>query len=284
MEKIVTPSTVRRGQEFETRIVLNNDHQPSAENPDGIVPGKLRVSRRTAQTEELVFEQDIALEPGKNIRSFVSKLDRAVTYSLNASFTPLDRNQDTIEQNNAAAGFVHVRGQGRVLLIEDGFHPGEFMELVTSLQSNSIEVDLMTTENLFVSAAELLSYDGVVLANLPGSTSSDQGDVQSFTDAQIKMLVDNCEHLGCGIVMIGGDRSFGAGGWTNSLLEKAMPVDFQIKNDKVTAVGALALLMHACEMPRGNFWEQKIAESAIELLGPMDYCGVMLWSHQRSRG
>ena len=53
--------------------------------------------------------------------------------------------------------------------------------------------------------------------------------------------------MGCGIVMLGGDRAFGAGGWSNSLLEKAMPVDFQIKNDKVSAVGALALMMHASE-------------------------------------
>jgi len=285
IEKMVTPSDVRKGQEFETRIILNNDHQPSADNPTGNVAGKLRVTRRTAQTEELVFEQEIELEPGKNIRSFVSKLDRSATYSLNASFVPFDRKQDTIEQNNFASAFVHVRGQGKVLLIEDGFHQGEFLELITALQSNSIEIDIMTTENLFSSTSELLSYDSVILANLARATTSDgSGDIQSFTDAQIKMLVDNCEHLGCGIVMIGGDRSFGAGGWTNSLLEKAMPVDFQIKNDKVSAVGALALLMHACEMPRGNFWEQKIAESAIELLGPMDYCGIMLWSHQRGRG
>ena len=89
------------------------------------------------------------------------------------------------------------------------------------------------------------------------------------------MLVDNCEHMGCGIVMLGGDRSFGAGGWSNSLLEKAMPLDFQIKNDKISAVGALALMMHACEMPNGNYWQIKIAEEAIKVLGPMDYCGVV---------
>ena len=37
--------------------------------------------------------------------------------------------------------------------------------------------------------------------------------------------------------MIGGPNSFGAGGWSNTELEKAMPVDFQIKNAKVRAVG-----------------------------------------------
>ena len=54
-----------------------------------------------------------------------------------------------------------------------------------------------------------------------------------------------------------------------------MPVDFQIKNDKISAVGALAMMMHACEMPNGNFWQIKIAEEAIKVLGPMDYVGVV---------
>jgi len=48
---------------------------------------------------------------------------------------------------------------------------------------------------------------------------------------------------------LGGPNSFGAGGWTNTELEAAMPVDFQVKAAKVSAVGALALLMHASEMP-----------------------------------
>ncbi len=78
--------------------------------------------------------------------------------------------------------------------------------------------------------------------------------------------------------MLGGDRAFGAGGWSNTLLEQAMPVDFQIKNDKIAAVGALAMMMHASEMANGNFWQIKIGEEAVKVLGPMDYCGVIDWS------
>ena len=50
------------------------------------------------------------------------------------------------------------------------------------------------------------------------------------------MLVRNTEELGCGLIMMGGPNSFGAGGWTNTELEKAMPVDFQIKSAKVVPV------------------------------------------------
>ena len=54
-----------------------------------------------------------------------------------------------------------------------------------------------------------------------------------------------------------------------------MPVDFQIKNAKVVPVGALAMIMHASEMPEGNHWQKVIAREAIKALGDQDYCGVL---------
>ena len=69
-------------------------------------------------------------------------------------------------------------------------------------------------------------------------------------------LVSNTRQLGAGLLMIGGPEAFGAGGWTGTNLEKAMPVDFKIKNSKIQAVGALALIMHASEMAEGNYWQK----------------------------
>ena len=92
------------------------------------------------------------------------------------------------------------------------------------------------------------------------------------------MLVRNTEELGCGLIMIGGPNSFGAGGWTNTELEKAMPVDFQIKSAKVVPVGALVLNMHASEIPQANYWQKVICQEAIKALGPRDYCGLVSWN------
>ena len=52
------------------------------------------------------------------------------------------------------------------------------------------------------------------------------------------MLVRNTQTMGSGLVMLGGPNSFGAGGWTNTELEHAMPVDFQIKSTQVIPKGA----------------------------------------------
>ncbi len=277
VDKVVLPTDIRKGQEFEARVVLTNDTRKSDSNPDGTVTGRLRVMQKSSQNEQQVAEEVVTLQPGKNIRGFSLKIDRADVFTFDAVFVPNEKNQDLIPQNNQASAFTHVRGKGRVLLIEDASYRGEFTHLIEKLQANAIEVDVMPSNDLYTSMAELLQYDSIILANLPRATGDTVQSSQSFTDEQIEMLVKNCEELSCGLVMIGGDRSFGAGGWSNSALEKAMPVDFQIKNKKVDAVGALALMMHAGEMADGNLWQTRICREAIKILGPMDYVGVVAW-------
>ncbi len=121
---------------------------------------------------------------------------------------------------------------------------------------------------MFASLAELQPFDTVILANVPR---------EDFSEAQIKMLVRNTQQMGSGLVMLGGPNSFGAGGWTGTDVEEAMPVDFQIKNKQVVPIGALAMLMHASEMADGNHWQKKIADAALATLGGQDYCGVIHW-------
>ena len=282
VDKVDVPADIRKGQSFPIRVVLTNKSEPTDDNPEGTITGQLSVTNNVVSmnSKDGLLSQKVTLKPGKNIFSFDHKLERSAMYTLTAEFEPEVSTADMISENNQASSFTHVRGKGKVLLIEDAFYRSEFDHLVSQLTKNEIEVEVRDTDQLFESSADLLQYDSVILANVAKATGDDtaQGDVKSFSDAQIRMLVDNCEHFGCGIVMLGGDRAFGAGGWSNTLLEKAMPVDFQIKNNKINAVGALAMMMHACEMPQGNHWQIKVAEEAIKVLGPMDHCGIVDWA------
>ena len=287
VDKVDIPTNIRKGQDFEIRVALTNKTQPTEENPTGEVTGQLSITNNviSRNAKDGLLKQSVTLQPGKNLFSFNHKLDRSAMYSLIAEFEPDDVSADVISENNTASAFTHVRGKGKVLLIKDAASPDESDYLVDGLTASEIEVVVRESSNAYQSSADLLQYDTVIMANVARASdeAGNESDVDSFSDEQIKMLVDNCEHFGCGIVMIGGDRSFGAGGWSNSLLEKAMPVDFQIKNSKVSAVGALAMVMHGCEMPNGNHWQIKVAEEAIKVLGPMDYCGVIDWSNYNAK-
>ena len=141
----------------------------------------------------------------------------------------------------------------------------------------NIQVTVQASDELFTSLAELQRYDSVILANVPRSS----GDEQQRHQLQRRADRDaGPQHAGHGLRAdhAGRPQSFGAGGWTNTELEKAMPVDFQIHNAKVVPVGALAMVMHASEMAQGNFWQKKIGEEALKALGPQDFCGVIHWN------
>ncbi len=279
VEKITIPADVRRGTPFEVRTVLNNFMEPTADGPTKTVRGRLRLTRSLGGREELIGEDPVELPPGKTVLGFRHSIDKPAIYTYQAVFVPDDPRDDLMPQNNQASAFTYVRGKGRVLLIEDSDQRGEFDYLVERLRLMNLEIDVQASNQLFNSLHELQGYDCVILANVPRSSGDDANSVTSFRDDQISMLVRNTQQMGAGLIMLGGPSSFGAGGWANTELEVAMPVDFQIKNAEIQAVGALVLMMHASELAEGNHWQKVVAREAIQALGPMDYCGLIHWDN-----
>ncbi|MGE0610116.1 MAG: VWA domain-containing protein, partial [Pirellulales bacterium] len=267
IEKVTVPSDVQKGQPFDLRVVVNNATDPTPDNP-GIVGGDLIVYQKTDGQPVILSQEHVNLKPGKHVYTIRQEINQPDFYTYEARFVPDDAAQDTVQQNNKAGTFTLIRGSGQVLLIEDANNPGEFKFLVERLQANKLEVTVRPSNQMFATLPELQPFDTVILGNVPK---------EEFSEEQEKMLVRNTEFMGCGLIMLGGPNSFGAGGWANSEIEKALPVDCQIKNAKVVPKGALAMLMHASELAQGNFWQKKIADEALKTLGGQDYCGVLHW-------
>ncbi len=274
IEKVDLPTNIRQGQPFETRIVVHR-FQEGTNEP---IAGRLRLLRKVGPREQELLSQPVILDKDINVFPIRDTIDQPAGYTYRAEFIPDNPADDSLQQNNRADAFTYVRGKGRVLLIEDWNAPGEYAPLVEALRRSDIEVEVQPSDQLFTSLPELQAFDCVILAGVPRTSGESADAIASFSDEQIEMLVSNTEYVGSGLIMLGGPNSFGAGGWANSALEKAMPVDFQIKNKKIEAVGALAMILHASEIAQGNYWQKRIGQAALEVLGPMDYCGVLQYN------
>lgn len=272
VEKVDLPTNIRQGQPFESRIVVNRFQGDGDASP---VPGRLRLMRSVGPREQVLLDLDVSLDKDVNVFPILDTIDQPAGYTYRAEFVPENPADDALQQNNRADAFTYIRGKGRVLLIEDWSAPGEFAPMIEALRRNDIEVEVQPSDQLFTSLADLQAFDCVILAGVPRSSGESADAIANFSDEQIEMLVTNTEQFGCGLLMMGSPNSFGAGGWANTELEKAMPVDFQIKNKKIEAVGALAMILHASEIAQGNYWQKRIGQAALEVLGPMDYCGVV---------
>jgi len=80
---------------------------------------------------------------------------------------------------------------------------------------------------------------------------------------------------GVGFVMVGGENSYGPGGWRGTPVEEMLPVTMDQPQRRVIPNGALVLILHTCEIPDGNFWAKEIGLAALNVLSPKDYMGVI---------
>ncbi len=276
VEKIDLPNDIRKGQPFEARVVLTNDaadRQPSAK-------GRLSITRRVAGETQLLFDQPVELAAGKNVFPLRHQIDEPASYTYEARFTPGSAADDAIAENNFANAYTHVRGKGRVLLIEPWDSPGDYQVLLDRLAEADIEVVVQPSNALFGSLAELQAFDAVMLAGVPRTSGDSATSITSFTDEQIEMLVRNTQQLGAGLLMLGGPDAFGAGGWAGTRLEEAMPVDFDVKNLKVAATGALQLVLDTSGSMQGEKIQlcKAAAMEAVKALQENDSIGVLTFN------
>ncbi len=230
----------------------------------------------------------VEVPPGLTPFTFKQTLaDKDQSYTYEAIFTPTevvnDKGRiiseglpDDRTENNRATTHVIAQGQRRILLVEP--KDGEHLRLLTNLQTlgkrgSKFRVDSIEAAKMPQDKEELgvflSKYDCLILANVPADLLSDD---------QQEMIRSNTHEQGCGFIMIGGPESFGAGGWQGTPVEKALPVDCDIKSIKVQGKGGLVLIMHASEMADGNVWQKKIAQLAINKLSPMDEVGIIQFS------
>jgi uncharacterized membrane protein/Mg-chelatase subunit ChlD len=277
VEKVSIPPDVKKGETVKINVVIRASEPTS---------GTLQIVQKTdnyrAPTAGTEQPRRVELQRGVNVFQIQQVITETNFYTFVAEFVPDKDSGDRRAINNVAEGFTHARGEAQVLLIEGT--RGEHAELVKALREKKIEVKVLAApridgsggvggDPLPVDIAQLAPYDSVILGNVPK---------EAFTESQHQLLASNCHDMGSGLVMLGGPDSFGAGGWMNTPVEKALPVEMQIKAIKVQGIGAMALIMHASEIPEGNYWQAQVAKAAISALSSYDYAGLMHWEGQEA--
>src|SRR5882724_1484055 len=112
------------------------------------------------------------------------------------------------------------------------------------------------------------SYDAIFLSNVAA------GDLG--LDRQ-KLLESAVRDFGVGLVCVGGDQAYAAGGYRGTPLEDTLPVSMELDSKKVLPSGAVVLVMHGMEFAGGNQVARDCAQGVLAALGPADEMGVLLW-------
>ena len=98
-----------------------------------------------------------------------------------------------------------------------------------------------------------------------------------MSHAQLRLLQSAIRDFGVGLICIGGDQSFAAGGYRGTPLEESLPVDMELTSQKVLPNGALVMVMHGMEFNNGNQIARQVATGVMHTMAAQDELGIVLW-------
>ncbi|NNJ25618.1 glutamine amidotransferase [Alienimonas chondri] len=254
LERLDLPRFVREGESYEASVVLE---------ALGAGSGKLTL---TENGEEIASEQ-VEYREGKNRFSFPIRL-RGPGYYEYAATIKADNGADGVEANNTALNYLYLEGAGKILVVTDpSGDPRDVDDFVAAAREGERDVTVIDGYAFPRDVLSLMPYDLIVFAGVPAD---------AFDARQLSAVRDSVADMGVGFLMLGGENSFGAGGYQNTPIEEALPVDLDITRRKVLPKGALVIILHTCEFPQGNTWGKRICKRAIKVLGDQDECGVLV--------
>jgi uncharacterized membrane protein len=219
-----------------------------------------RVSLRLYLDQALLSQQSLQLNGGEQEVTFTLQAPPAGFHTYRIT---MDAPLDTISQNNQAAAFVNVQGPPHVLIIEG--RPGAGHNIAASLQAAHIDVTVGTPADVPITLDGLVNYNAVVLADVP---AADLGSTRML------VLQSFVRDLGRGLVVSGGENSYGVGGYANTPLEETLPVRMEIPQHKDNPTIAVVLIVESLEIDTAVNISKEAAKGVLNLLTPRDYVGV----------
>ena len=200
-----TPPTLDEGQVFDLSLTLESNVETAA-NVTVLAAG------------EVVHQETVDLRVGT--QRFVLRLE-AGTPGFTEFRVLVDPAVDTFYQNNALSTFSRIAGPPRVLLVRQDAR--ESADLARALNATGISVDEIAPEELPTTLGPLGVYRSVVLVNVPASVLSPR---------RMELLQVYVRDLGGGLVVVGGPNSYGVGGYYETPLEEALPVEMRIRDQE----------------------------------------------------
>jgi uncharacterized membrane protein len=211
----------------------------------------------------------VTLPPGPSALSLPVPLPTAGVHRFRAVFEPADPGQDGLPTNNEGRAFTVVSGLTRALIVTTATNSASAQVMQAALAREQLAADVALAGERPLVPERLLDYGLIMLDNVPAHL---------VTEEEQRALALYVREMGGGLIMVGGEESFGAGGWLGSPVEEVMPVSFDVKAEKQIREGALVLVMHACEIPQGNAIGERVAVAAAKTLSTLDWVGVLAWS------
>ncbi|MEO8205307.1 MAG: VWA domain-containing protein, partial [Chthoniobacterales bacterium] len=233
------------------------------------------ISNRETEAEVDIFRngarigtQAMTLHPGINRFETTQTVKGEKVFEFTAA---VRAKEDTISDNNQSSALLQAEGKSKVLLIAD--KPDQARYLAVALRQEGIILDIRPTTGAPVELSDLQNYDLLILDNVAAT---------DMTPSQIALMASYVRDFGGGLLMLGGDKSFGLGGYYQTPIEEVLPVRCDFEKQKDDPALGLAIVIDRSGSMSGEKMEmaKEAAKAAVELLSPKDYVTVVAFDNE----
>ena len=204
--QLQVPNQVRKGQHFEIDAIIETD---------GSI-GKLDATlyHEGAPIDEFEW----TLPSGTHVMTLtVPPISEERNHRYELRLEPTDE----IPENNRGFGVVKVQGKPHALYL--GSEQAEHLKTV--LEENGFDVEVRSPTEMPTELIGLQRSDVLILSNV----SADR-----LSSGQLQNIESYVRDLGHGLVVIGGAHAYGPGGYTDTALERVLPVKMTPREQKDT--------------------------------------------------
>lgn len=249
------PTEVRKEQHFGINAVIETD---------GSIPN---LNATLYREDTLIDEFEWTLPSGRHVRPLRTEQiseEGSHTYRLKLNVT------DEIPENNQADAVVRIQDQPQVTVYAEG-DLANTVPFKTVLEENGFSVEVMSPTEMPTELVALQRSDVLILNNVPADALSVE---------QQRHIENYVRDLGHGLVVIGGRRAYGPGGYTDTALERTLPVEMTPRERK-DAVAIVFVLDTSGSMANYIGARQKIqlaiegVRTGIRNLDEEDMAGIL---------
>lgn len=250
LEVLEAPATAREGQQLRLTVQAQSGRALTAQL-------QILLDRQP------ILDQQVELQAGSNRLTVTVP---APSPGFHAWEARLSAPNDTVGANNVQFSFSEVRGQPRVLLVEGA--PGRAQNLSAALQAARLQTQVVLPNGLPSSLIGMDAYDVIVLVDVP---------YRSLPRRAAELLPAYVRELGRGLLMVGGEDSYAAGGYLDTPVETALPVTMRTRGVKIQPDVAIVLVIDRSGSMSGQKLElaKEGAAQAYSTLSDQDQIGVI---------
>jgi uncharacterized membrane protein len=251
------PARADEGEPIDLRIVTSS-------------PSPAAIEVRIRRDGELIAQAGAKIAAGEDVLRVREKAPGPGFHRYDVEITSADPALDESPEDNSGTAFMRVRGQASALVLEGDTGKGAF--IAKALETAAFRVEQGSTSSVPTDLAGLVGYDLVVLSDVRAP---------DLSPGQMEALASYVRDIGGGLLLMGGDRSMGPGGYARTPIEEISPVSFDLKQERRRASLAEVIgidISGSMAASAGSHTKLELANEAAarsaSLLGPGDLLGV----------